>query len=265
MLSSLKNIYSYRYFIIESIKRDFLQKYANSFLGTLWAILNPLSMILVYTLIFTEVMSTKLPGIESKFAYSIYLCAGIIPWGLFVEIAGRSVNVFVEYGNIIKKARLPKICLPVICVGSALINFFIIFTLFLLFLLFTGQLPNIVNLIMLIPVVILIVVFAVSIGVLFGVINVFYRDIGQFFNIFLQFWFWLTPIVYPLSIVPEKFEIFIEYNPMAIMLKNFSMVFVENKMPDFISLSYMLLLTIFIFLLAFRFFNLNSRRMADVL
>lgn len=265
MVSMIKSICSYRHFIFESIKRDFLQRYTNSMLGSLWAVLNPLSMILVYTLIFTEIMSAKLPNIDSKFAYSIYLCAGIIPWGLFTEISGRNVNIFVEYGNIIKKARLPKICLPVITIGSALINFSIISFIFIVFLMITNQVPNILYLIMLIPLILLIIMFAVSLGLIFGIINVFYRDVGHIFGIILQFWFWLTPIVYPKSIVPEEFLKFVEYNPMADIMNNFTMVFVENKMPDYSSLLYVFVLVIVLMILAFRFFNLNSRRIADVL
>lgn len=129
----LRTCYEKRYFIVESVKREFFSRYTHSLLGATWAVLNPLSMIIVYMLVFSQVMRAKLPGIESGFAYSIYLCAGILPWGLFTEISTRCVNTFIENGNLLKKVAFPKICLPAIVTGSALINFSIISGLFLFF------------------------------------------------------------------------------------------------------------------------------------
>lgn len=99
----LRTCYEKRYFIVESVKREFFSRYTHSLLGATWAVLNPLSMIIVYMLVFSQVMRAKLPGIESGFAYSIYLCAGILPWGLFTEISTRCVNTFIENGNLLKK------------------------------------------------------------------------------------------------------------------------------------------------------------------
>ena len=92
----LRACYEKRYFIVESVKREFFSRYTHSLLGATWAVLNPLSMIIVYMLVFSQVMRAKLPGIESGFAYSIYLCAGILPWVLFTEISTRCVNTFIE-------------------------------------------------------------------------------------------------------------------------------------------------------------------------
>ena len=193
----LKALYLYRNFIYESIKRDFLARYAKSFLGSLWAIFNPLCMIIVYTLIFTEVMRAKIPGIDSTFSYSIYICAGIIPWGLFLDVSGRCVSMFIEYAGILKKVNIPKICLPVVVIGSSLINFVIMTLLFFIFLFIIGYFPGVVVLYAL-PLVLLLLIMAVSIGIFLGTINVFLRDVGQFYGVLSQFWFWLTPIVYPL-------------------------------------------------------------------
>ena len=92
-----------------------------------WAVINPLAMITVYTVIFSQIMRAKLPNIDSTFAYSIYLCAGIITWGLFSEIVNKGQNVFIDNANLLKKISFPRLCLPVIVVTTALINFSIIF------------------------------------------------------------------------------------------------------------------------------------------
>jgi hypothetical protein len=105
-------------------------------------------MILVYTLIFAQVMQSRLPGDTSRYGYSIYLCAGIFGWGLFAEITSRAQNMFIEQANLLKKISFPRICLPVI-VLNALVNFAIIFGLFTVFLVLSGQFPGAVFLLLL--------------------------------------------------------------------------------------------------------------------
>ena len=126
-MQMLRALWAYRGFITGSVKREFQSKYRNSLLGAAWTVLNPLAMIIVYTVIFSQVMRAKLPGVDSTFAYSIYLCAGVLTWGLFAEILGRGQNVFLEHANLIKKLSFPRICLPTIVVLNAGLNFAIIF------------------------------------------------------------------------------------------------------------------------------------------
>lgn len=202
LLSLYRSLRSYRGFIFGSVKREFQTRYRNSLFGALWTVLNPLSMIVVYTVIFSQIMRARLPGVEDGLAYSVYLCAGLLTWGLFAEITTRSQSMFLENANLLKKISFPRICLPVITLLNAGVNFAIILGLFFGFLLISGRLPG-MALLALIPLLMLQVLFAAGLGMLLGVLNVFFRDVGQMFGICLQFWFWLTPIVYPLSILPR--------------------------------------------------------------
>ena len=183
-------LWNYRGFILESVKREFRLKYQNSLLGAAWTILNPLAMISIYTLIFSEVMKTRLPNVDNAFAYSIYLCAGILAWGLFAEIVGRGQNIFLEHANLLKKISFPRLSLPIIVVFSAVLNFSIIFVLFTLFLIISGNFPGWIFF-GIIPVLLLQITLAIGLGMTLGVLNVFFRDVGQFFSIFLQFWFFI--------------------------------------------------------------------------
>ena len=173
----LKAIYHYRGFIISSIKRDFQSRYQTSMLGALWLVLQPLAMILVYTLVFSQVMKARMPDNTGSFAYSIYLCSGVLTWGLFTEILDKSQGVFINNANLIKKISFPKICLPIIVIASAVLNFLIIFSLFIIFLIFTGNFPGWLIFSM-IPVVLIQIAFAAGLGMIFGVMNVFFRDVG---------------------------------------------------------------------------------------
>jgi lipopolysaccharide transport system permease protein len=226
----LKALWAYRGFILGSVKREFQSKYRNSLLGATWMVINPLAMIAVYTVIFSQVMRSKLPGNDSAFAYSIYLCAGTLTWTLFAEIVGRAQNTFIEHANLLKKICFPRLCLPVTVVANALLSFFIVFGLFTIFLLITGTFPGLVY-VALIPLLTILVAFAIGLGISLGVLNVFFRDVGQLFGIVIQFWFWLTPIVYPISILPESVRSLISYNPMVNLIGAFQSILVSSEWP----------------------------------
>ena len=243
MLSFLRPVWQYRGFILSSVKREFRGRYLNSLLGGVWAVLNPLAMILVYTVIFSRVMGAKLPGVATSYAYSVYLCAGVLTWGLFNEIVGRSLTVFIDNANIIKKIAFPRLCLPAIVVANAVVNFAIIFGLFLAFLLVSGQFPGWVSL-ELLPLLVIEILFAIGLGVTLGVLNVFFRDVGHFFGVFVQFWFWLTPIVYPIDIIPAALRPLIELNPMTQVVMGFQSILVYNKSLDWLALLPTMLLTL---------------------
>lgn len=228
-------IYKYRWFILGSVKREFQVKYRTSMLGAMWLILQPLAMILVYTLVFSQVMKTRLPGTGGVYMYSIYLCIGIITWGLFAEIVTRCTNIFIESAALLKKLNFPRICLPIIVTFSAIINFFIIYTLFVLFLLFTGNLHPL-NIIQIIPLLVVQIIFSVGLGMVLGILNVFFRDIGQFVGILLQFWFWFTPIVYVLDALPEKAREILSYNPLAILVENYQRIYIHQQPIDWMSI-----------------------------
>jgi lipopolysaccharide transport system permease protein len=234
-MNMIRALWAYRGFILGSVKREFQLKYRNSLLGAAWNIINPLSMIVVYTVIFSEIMKARLPGIDSTYAFSIYLCAGILTWGLFAEIANRATSMFVENANLLKKLSFPRLCLPVIVVSNALLNFAIVFGLFLAFLVITGLFPGI-TIVALLPLILLQVVFAIGLGISLGMLNVFFRDVGQFFGIFLTFWFWLTPIIYPVSILPERMQALMRYNPMARLTAGYQDVLVYHSWPNWYSL-----------------------------
>lgn len=226
--------------------------------------LNPLSMIAVYTLIFSQLMRTRLPGVEGAYSYSIFLCAGVLTWGLFAEITGRAQNTFIDNANLLKKLTFPRLCLPVVVVANAGLNFAIVFGLFTLFLLLTGNFPGVVYLAVL-PVLAVLVVFAIGLGITLGVLNVFFRDVGQFFGIFLQFWFWLTPIVYAPGVLPERAQSLLAWNPMAPLMAAFQRVLVQGLWPDWLSLWYPGMLAVIFCAIGVRLFERHAGDMVDEL
>jgi len=240
----LANIWRYRQFIYSCVKRDFQSKYRGSILGALWAVFQPLSMIFVYTFIFSEIMKSKLVGMETiPYAYSIYLCAGVLTWGLFSETMLTCVNVFFTNANLMKKVFFPRICLPVITMSSAFLNFIIGFILFLIFLIIIGRFPLYTFSAFLI-ILLVQMFFSITLGIGLAVLNVFFRDIGQMLNVVLQFWFWFTPVVYPATIIPENYRWLMNFNPLYHIMHGYQSVFVYNQFPEMIGVGSVFLLSI---------------------
>lgn len=260
----LRSLWAYRGFILGSVKREFQSKYRNSLLGAAWTVIQPLAMIVVYTLIFTQVMKARLPGSESAFGYSIYLCAGILTWGLFAEITGRAQNIFLENANLLKKLSFPRLCLPAVVVLSACLNFAIIFGLFTVFLLLTGSFPGWVYL-AIVPLLLVQIAFSIGLGISLGVLNVFFRDVGQLFNVILQFWFWLTPIVYPLAILPESLRPWMELNPIAPLMAAYQGMLIAGQWPQWQSLWLIVFLAALFCILGYRLFRNRAGEMVDEL
>jgi len=264
VFSLLSAILHYKGFIIGAVKRDFQARYRTSMLGAVWLVMQPLAMITVYTLIFSEVMKSKLPGINGEYSYSIYICSGLLLWGLFLEICGKGTSLFIDNANLIKKVNFPRITLPVILVLTALINFVIIFILFAAFLIIIGSLSPL-QLLMMVPVVFTTLTLAAGLAMVLAVLNVFFRDVGQLITIVLQFWFWFTPIVYPVQIIPNWARGFIEMNPMAVTVDSMHKIFVNNQMPDWTSLLYVLILGMVLLILGLYLFRRHSGDMVDEL
>jgi len=260
----IRSLWAYRGFILGSVQREFQAKYRNSVLGAAWNILNPLSMIVVYTVVFSEVMKARLPEVSGTYAFSIYLCAGLLTWGLFAEIVNSATNMFVANANLLKKLSFPRLCLPVIVVSNALLNFAIVFGLFLIFLIISGNFPGMVFVAML-PLLALQVAFAIGLGITLGMLNVFFRDVGQFFGIFLTFWFWLTPVVYPISILPENGLNLMRWNPMYRLVTGYHEVLVYGRWPNWYSLWPVLALSVTLCAYGLYLFRRRSGEMVDEL
>lgn len=231
MFSSLHDLWAYRGFIYASVVREFSMRYRNSLLGATWSILNPLAMMLVYTLIFSHVMQARLPGVQSADAYSIFLMCGLLPWSLFAEIISKGPSLFLEQANLLKKIQFPRLALLIIAISNSLIHFGITFSLFLLYLALTNQFPGVL-IVSVLPIFILQLCLAASLCLILAILNVFFRDIAQITNIVLQFSFWLTPIVYAQSMVPAQFQSYLKLNPLGPIFEAYHNIFIGQSGPQ---------------------------------
>lgn len=231
MLGLFRSLWEYRGFVWSSIRNEFIARFARSRLGGLWMIINPLAQVAIYALVLSNVLAAKLPGIDNKYAYALYLMAGVLAWSLFSEIIGRCLTLFIEQGNLMKKMRFPRITLPAIVMGSCLLNYVLLFAALLLVFAMLGQFPSI-EMLWILPITVVVAALALGIGLILGVLNVFVRDVGQVVPIVLQAWFWFTPIIYPVNIIPEQFKGLLNINPMYPIVTAFHDALVYAQMPN---------------------------------
>lgn len=264
MLSMLRAIWSYRYFVFSSIKNELRSRFIRSKLGALWMIIHPLAQVLIFALILSEVLSAKLPGVDSKFAYSLYLMAGTLGWTLFSETINKCVGLFVDNANILKKMAFPRICLPVIAAGTMVVNNVLLLAAIFGVFAALGHMPG--YQVVWLPLLMLVTLLVgLSLGMVLGVLNVFMRDISQVVPVVLQALFWMTPVVYTLSILPESYRRLFSYNPLYPLITSYQNVLVFDKPPLFHELLLLAgasLVTLIVGLVMFRRANAE---MVDVL
>lgn len=230
MYSLFLGAWRYRQFIVSSVRLDLTSRFARSKLGGFWVIIHPLTQVLIYALVLSGVLSAKMPGINNRFAYAIYLCAGQVAWNLFAEIITRSLTVFIDNANLLKKISFPRITLPLILLGSSLLNnIFLLGAIFVVFAVL-GHVPT-VAVVCLPLLTVITLAFAVGLGLVLGVLNVFFRDIGQVVPIILQLLFWFTPIVYPATIIPVALRGWMAFNPVYPIVAGYQEVLVYGRFP----------------------------------
>ncbi|MEM7048255.1 MAG: ABC transporter permease [Acidobacteriota bacterium] len=197
----------------ELVKRDFQGRYAGSVLGFLWSLLQPLWTLILFTFVFSTVMKISLVG-ERTESFAVFLFAGLLPWLAVHEGVLRSATAITDSADLVKKLRFPSQILVLAVVVAALLHQLIALGVFLVILAATGALSW-VTLPLLIPAMALQTAIALGLGLLLAALHVFFRDIQQILGMVFNAWFYLTPIVYPLDLVPDSFVGFLHLNPLT--------------------------------------------------
>lgn len=262
MFGMLRSLWQYRHFVLSSIRNDLVTRFARSKLGGLWMIINPLAQVLVLALILSNVLAAKLPGIETRYAYAVYLVAGLLAWSLFSDVINRCLVLFIEQGNLMKKMAFPRITLPAIAVGSSLLNNALLVLASLGVFVVLGHRLDFV-MFWLFPLTVMLAMFAAGIGLVLGITNVFARDVGQVVPIVLQMWFWLTPIVYPVSVIPEPYRHWLQLNPIYPFVEAYHRTLVYGTIPDIGALAVIGAVAIGLLLVAVFLFRRAAEEMVD--
>ncbi len=246
--------------ILEFVKRDFEERFAGSVLGRLWSFIGPLVNILIYTIIFSNLMSARLSGVDSKFSYSIYLIAALLPWIAFSTTILRSTTVLIDKKHLISKINIAFPSMPLYINLSETVTLFISVTIFSGFLIIFGH-PFSEYSILIPFIFILQQLLAYAIGLTLAVLTVFIRDLKEVVGIVLQVWFWFTPIVYVKEILPEFVKKIIIFNPFFILADSYQSIFLWNRLPD---IQHLVILTVITFILLISSYLIYMKLESDV-
>jgi lipopolysaccharide transport system permease protein len=248
--------------ILELTKRDFIERYSGSSLGFIWSFIYPLISILIYMVVFGNLMGARLPDTSSVWGYVIYLISVLIPWTAFTNTVTRSSTVFLDKKHLISKIRIDLPSLPVFIVLSETITFCVTFIIFLGIQFITGF--QFSPLLLFIPVIYLIhQIFAYALGFFLAMLVVFLRDLKEVVNICFQIWFWFTPIVYVYEILPLPVQGILIWNPMLSVISAYHDIFVYMRVPSFIFLMLVLAGSILLVILDYLIFKKLEKDIRD--
>jgi len=262
-LNFIKKIISYRAIIWAMVCRDIKARYAGTLAGLLWSIVNPLMMILVYWFVFAVGFKINPPG---GFPFILVFLCGLIPWSLFNETLMGSANVVVANQHLVTKTIFPTEILPLVNLIASLITHIIMLVILMIVMLINDVSFSIFNFQFLYYLLAL-SIFTLGFGWLIAALNVFYRDVGQILAVILNLWFWLTPIVWLLEMVPEKYHFLLNFNPMVYIVTGYkysflySIPFWENPKSGV----YFWLVNLMVFLLGGLVFRRLKPEFAEVL
>lgn len=229
--AAVTEVYRYRDLFWSLTWRELRARYKGSALGFAWSVLNPLLMLAVYTAVFTHVMRLGMPN------FSVFLFCGLLPWTWFSNSVSHSATCILANAGLVKKVYFPLELLPTIMVTSNMVNYVLSLPVLLGFLWFFKL--SLGPAVLALPILMLITyAMAWGMGLIMATLTVFFRDIEQLLVVGFTAWFYLTPILYPMSMVPEQFYWVVRLNPFAPLAYGYQRIFMENAFPDWLWLGY---------------------------
>ena len=251
MINRLVELYHYRELIKNLVVRDLKVRYKNSVLGILWSLLNPLLMTIVFTIVFSLMLRSDIPN------YPVFFMCAYLPWSFLSESVVGGTNSIVANAHLIKKVYFPREALPLADVLSGLVNFLLaLIVLFGMILVFRVGLTWSI---LILPVVIVAqVLFTLGVVFFLSTANVFYRDTQHIMQVVMQAWFFLTPVFYPIDIIPESANVLgtainlqlwvRRLNPMASLVASYRDILLRGAVPglDFLFRTVVTCIVIFV-------------------
>jgi lipopolysaccharide transport system permease protein len=250
--------------IFSFAKRDLLGRYKGSALGIAWAVLTPVVMIAIFTFIFAGIFGARFGAGDSHWDYALYLFCGLLPWSMFQETVQQSSSTIVTNANLVKRVVFPLETLPAAQAFAALGNQLFATIALLIATIFIRQSLQLTALwlpVLLIPQLLL----TLGAAWLIASLGVFLRDIAQGITLLLMAWMYLTPIIYPESIVPERFRWFIAINPFTSLVRSYRRVFLDGLAPDWHGLLYFTAVALVVFVFGYWWFARTRKNFADVI
>lgn len=258
LLTSLKKLAQYKDLIWTLCVHRVKVRYKQSILGIFWAILQPLSVMLIFTFVFSIIARMPSEGAP----YAIFAYAGLLPWNYFSSGVANGTVSLANHAQFVTKVYFPREILPITYVGAALFDFLVASTL-LAGLMIYYRVPLTMNALYAVPIILVLTCFALAMSFLFSATQVRFRDIGVAVPLLLQVWLFATPVIYPLSAVPERLRPFYTLNPMVGIVENFRRVILNGVAPETSSLLLSAAIAIILLVVSYLYFKWIEATMAD--
>jgi ABC-2 type transport system permease protein len=256
VISLFREIYQYRGMLWGMVSSDLRTRYKGSVFGFLWTFLNPLLMLLVYGMVFKTVMRVSLPH------YLVFLFIGLLGWNLFATSILSAVSVINRQSSIIKKIYFPREILPISIVLASTINYLLSLVILLPFLIFSGLYPNWDWVFL--PIILLFeVIFSIGLSLFFSAINVFLRDVEHILGIVVMAWFYMTPIVYSLSMIPKGYVQLFKINPVVGFIVSYQDILYYHLPPRWKLFLYSAIISLMVLAFGWMVFRRLNRRFAE--
>ncbi len=228
----LGSLYRHRKYILRSATAELRHRYAGTSLGFVWNVLQPLALILVFSLVFSRIVPLRpMAGASKGVSFLLYLCAGYLPWLGFSDALMRSLMALPENAVYLKKLPIPEEVFVAKAALSALLSMMLSLLLLPLLLLVLGQ-PIGWSILAVVPAAVLLAGLGFGLGLLFGTLNVFFRDIAHLMAVILQLWMWCSPIVYSIEVIPERYRDLFWLNPVHPYLIAIRAALLERSLPE---------------------------------
>lgn len=226
MINHLKVFWQYRHLLRELVIRDIKVKYQRSVLGVLWTVLNPLLMMIILTIVFSSIFRFNIEY------YPVYVLLGNIVFNFFANSTRMSVNIMVDNAALLKKVYIPKYLFPMALVCSGVVNF--LFSLIAMFIvLVLLDMPFYKTMLFLGIPFFYLFLFTLGISMIISAFNVLFRDIMHLYGVMLTAWSYMTPLFYPVEIIPDGFRWMITINPLYYYVNYFRELILHGTMPGF--------------------------------
>ncbi len=258
MSLGLREIWAYRELLYFFVWRDIKVRYKQTAIGAAWAVIQPLLMVIVFTLLFSSIA-----GISYPVAAPVYIYAGMLPWNLFAKGLSEGGTSLVANQRLVTKVYFPRLILPAAAVISGLVDFSIAFAVFIGLMLYFGVMPTI--LVVTLPLFVAVAILAaVGIACWLSAVDARYRDVRYTLPFITQFWFFVTPVVYPLSRIPANWQWLVALNPMTGVVDGFRWALLGEAISFDLTLLLSLLLVTVVFVGGLFYFRRAERVFADL-
>jgi len=221
-----KELWAYRELLYIFTWRDVKLRYKQTALGAAWAIIQPLFAMVIFTVIFGGFAKIPSEGVP----YPLFSLAALLPWTLFAEGLSRSTLSMVQNQNILTKVYFPRLIMPLSGILSPLVDFCVSFSILVVMMAYYGFIPT-VNVIFLPLFILFAVLTSLSVGIWLSALNVMYRDFQYTVPFLVQIWLYASPVVYPSSLLPEKWQVLYGLNPMAGVIEGFRWALLGTNPP----------------------------------